>query len=189
MSGQRQRGFTLLEIMAVIFVIGLALSMVSLVINRGGPRDDIWDAIDRFLGMAYFASERAIISGETMGLLLEPPAWQVERGQRLDEVGWRYRWVTNSSEGWQELPNVPPVSLPPTIALTIYVDDNLWDWEAQIDRRTPVAAVYSSGDITPIRIELSDRREPDFTQTVEVNESGELVWAEAPEGPDNGKGF
>lgn len=184
MRRHRQLGFSLIEIMAVIFVIGLSLGMVGLVINRDGPRDDVWKAVEQFITLADFAGERAILSGETMGLLMEPPEWQVQRGQNIDDIGWRYRWVTSSSEGWMNLPNISPITLPPTMRLTVRVDDLVWDYEGQVDRTVPVAAYYSSGDITPIHIEFTDSREPGFSQNVEVNEEGELVWREAPERPE-----
>lgn len=179
-----QAGFSLLELMAVIFVIGLSLGMVSLTVSTGTAKSDVWDEIEKFMGIAQFASEKAILSGEAMGLKIEPPLWQVQRGQDPDEVGWRYRWVTNSSEGWQEIPNLPPVSLPPSMRLMIEVDDTLWDYENQLDRTVPVAAYYSSGDVTLISIEWTDEREPGFVQHIEVNESGQLVWLEAPEPPE-----
>lgn len=185
MQRHRHSGFSLLEVMAVIFVIGLSLGMVSVVVNRGGPKDDVWDAVEKFMGLADFASERAILSGETMGLLMEPPLWQAQaqRGLNPDDIGWRYRWVTSSSEGWMVLPNLPPVTLPPTMKLVVEVDDAVWDYEGQVDRTIPVAAYYPSGDVTPIRIQFSDTREPGFFQHIEVNEEGELVWLEAPEPP------
>lgn len=183
----RQAGFSLLELMAVIFVIGLSLGMVSLSVSTGGPKHDVWDEIEKFMGLAQFANEKAILSGEAMGLMIEPPLWQAQRGQYLEDIGWRYRWVTNSSEGWQEIPNLPPISLPPSMRLTIEVDETLWDYENQLDRTVPIAAYYSSGDITVFSIEWTDEREPGFRQHIEVNESGELVWREAPEPPEGGK--
>lgn len=180
---RRQTGFSLIEIMAVILVIGLGLSMVSLVIHHGGPKEDVFDAIDRFIGTANFASERAVLSGEAMGLLLEPPSWQVERGQRVEDIGWRYRWVTDSSEGWQNLAALPATTLPPTIQLAVEVDKMRWEYDDQLDRATPIAAYYSSGDVTDISIVFSDTRERGFTQTIEVDENGVLVWLEAPERP------
>ena len=41
------------------------------------------------------------------------------------------------------------------------MNELIWDPADQIDRTTPVAAYYSSGDITPIRIEFADEREDD----------------------------
>ena len=179
-----QRGFSLLELMAVILVIGMVLGMVSLTVRGGEAKDEVWETVEQFMLLAQFASERSILSGETSALYLEPPEWQIQRGQDPDDIGWRYRWMTSSSEGWQGLPNFPPIALPPTIRLTVEIDENLWDYEAQVDRTTPVAAYYPSGDVTQIRIEITDVREPGFSQHIEVDETGQLVWLEAPEPPE-----
>lgn len=187
MKLRAQGGFSLLELMAVILIIGMGLAMMSLAMRGGETKDEVWEAVEQFMLMAQFASERAVLSGETSALYLEPPEWQAERGQDLDEIGWRYRWLTSSSEGWQNLPNFPPISLPPTIRLVIEIDDALWDYEDQVDRTTPVAAYYPSGDLTPIRIEITDVREPGFSQHIEVDETGQLVWLEAPEPPEKEK--
>lgn len=181
---RHQAGFSLLELMVVILLIGLSLGMVSLTVSTGGAKNEVIDEIEKFMGLAQFASEKAILSGEAMGLMMEPPLWQTQRGQDPDDIGWRYRWVTNSSEGWQDVPNLPPVNLPPSMRLTIEVDETLWEYESQLDRTVPVAAYYSSGDVTVISIEWTDEREPGFVQHIEVNESGELVWREAPEPPE-----
>jgi general secretion pathway protein H len=177
-------GFSLIEILVVIFIIGLTLSIASLTINRGGPRDDLFDAIEMFMGQAQFAGDRAILSGETMGLLLEPPLWQAGRGENPDDIGWRYRWYTSSSEGWQVLPNMPAVTLPASIELEVEIDDMAWEYQDQLDRTTPLLAYYPTGDITPFAIVLHDKRERDFVQNIEVNENGDLVWVEAPTPPE-----
>ena len=187
MHTRRETGFSLIEMMVVIFVIGLSLSLVSLTINRGGPRDDLVDAVEQFMGFAQFAGERAILSGETMALMLEPPMWQAERGQNIDDIGWRYRWYTQSSEGWQEVPNLKPVSLPPTIDLLVEIDETEWDYEDQIDRSTPQIAYYPTGDITQFSIELRDERDRELSHHIEINENGELQWLEAPELPEADK--
>ena len=178
------QGFTLIEIMVVIFIIGLSLSVASLTLNRGGPRDEMYDAIEKFMGLAQFAGERAILSGETMGLIIEPPLWQAGRGDDIEDIGWRYRWYTASSEGWAELPNMPAETLPPSMELIIEVDDLLWDYEDQLDRATPLIAYYPTGDITPVAIVLRDERERGFEQNIKVDETGELKWLEAPEPPE-----
>jgi general secretion pathway protein H len=178
------RGFSLIELMAVIFIIGLGLAMVSVSVRWSDPQDEVFDTIEKFLMLTEFAGERAALSGESAALLLEPPEWQVERGQNMDDIGWRYRWLTNSSEGWVAIPNAEPISLPPTVHLEIRVNDTLWDYEDQVDRTVPVAVFSPSGEITPIEIEIFDERDPKFRQHIELNEEGELVWLEAPEKPE-----
>lgn len=187
MKIKAQGGFSLLELMAVILVIGMGLAMVSLTMRGGEPEEEVWNTIEQFMGLAQFASERAILSGETSALFLEPPEWQVQRGQSVDDIGWRYSWITSSSEGWQKMPNAPAITLPPTIQLTVEINEMLWDYESQVDRTTPVAAYYPSGEITPIRIEITDQRAPGFSQHIEVDETGQLVWLEAPEPPEGDK--
>lgn len=184
MKIKSQKAFSLIEILAVILVIGIGLAAVSLTVRGGDPKDTVWETIEQFLLIAEFAGERAILSGETSALYLEPPEWQVQRGQSIDDIGWRYRWLTSSSEGWLDMPNLTPITLPASIRLTIEIDEMEWDYESQVDRATPVAAYYSSGDITPIRIIISDVREPNFLQHIEVDETGQLVWLEAPEPPE-----
>ncbi len=178
------RGFSLVEILVVIFVIGLTLSIASLTINRGGPREDLYNAIETFMGVAQFAGDRAILSGETMGLLLEPPIWQAGRGENPNDFGWRYRWYTSSSEGWLVVANLPAITMPNSIELEVEIDDMLWDYEDQLDRATPQLAYYPTGDITPFSIVFLDKRERNFTQNIEVDENGDLSWVEAPEPPE-----
>ena len=181
---RRQAGFSLIELMAVIFVIGLSLSMVSLTVSTGSAETEVMDEIEKFMGLAQFANEKAILSGEAMGLMLEPPLWQAQRGQNLEDIGWKYRWVSNSSQGWQEVPNLPAVSLPASMQLVVEIDETVWKYESQLDRQVPIAAYYSSGDVSPIAIEISDKRERGFVQHIEVDETGNLVWLEAPQPPE-----
>lgn len=183
-SNEAHKGFTLLELMVVIVIIGFSLGIVGMTVNTGTAQSQMIDEIDKFMGIANFASERAILSGETMGLRIEPPLWQAQRGDNVDDIGWRYVWVTNSSEGWQSLPNIKYVTLPPSMDLIIEVDEELWDYEAQLDRSTPIAAYYSSGDVTEIRIELQDKEDSEISEVIEVDENGELVWLGAPEMPE-----
>lgn len=187
MRTRQQRGFSLLEIMVVIMIIGLSLGMVGLSVSGGGPRDDIWNNIEKFMGMSQFATEHAILTGESVGLRIEPPSWQAERGQLADDFGWRFQWVALVDDAWVPIAALPTIDFPPTVRMVVQVEEQLWRYDTQLDRTIPVAAFYPSGDITSIAIEFSDEREPGFTQHVEVDETGELVWVEAPEPPEVSK--
>ena len=170
--------------MVVILIIGFSLGIVGMSVDGDSAQHDVVENIEEFMGIANFASERAILSGESMGLLLEPPLWQAKRGEPLEGIGWRYRWLSNSSEGWIELPNLKARSLPPSMELTIEVDDLLWNHDLHLDRTTPIAAYYSSGDVTVIKIEITDTRDPDVYEVIEVDENGVLVWRGAPVPPE-----
>ena len=170
-------GFSLIEIMVVIFIIGISISVVSLVVSRGGPQEELQEIAERFATVGSFASERAILTNQPVGLMLEPPAWQAEDysgpGNR-----WRYRWQRMTSTGWQDEPELAPVALPATVHLDVTVEGQLWEWQEAPEVRLPMAVFYPSGEVTQFSIEFRDERVPEFSQQVAVNEWGELEWLE-----------
>lgn len=181
LSQSRARGFTLLEILAVIAVLGIAMASVTLTIGRGGPESQLTDKLEQFMAVSHFAADRAVLSGEPMGLLLEPPEWQSDSEYDWDKLGWRYRWQEGTSTGWSDVPEIPAISFDPETKFTILIDDIKWRWEELLDRSLPVTAYYSTGDITDVLIEITDERLPGYKQTIHVNEYGELEWKELAE--------
>ena len=121
-----QRGFSLMELMAVLLVVGLALGIVTVSVGHGGPEKQLYDKLDQFLIQSDFAVEHAVVSGEALGIMLEPPDWQVAANPELDpdEIGWKYRWQILTEKGWQDVPNMPAVSLPPDIEIDVIISKN-----------------------------------------------------------------
>ncbi|TVZ37270.1 general secretion pathway protein H [Alteromonadaceae bacterium 2753L.S.0a.02] len=170
-------GFTLLEILVVLVVVAVAMGGASLAIDSGGPEKELGDMVEKFTAYAEHASEMAVLSGEPMGLLLEPPSWQSEN---LD-AGWRFRWQKLTYEGWVDYEYLPPVNIPNTINLFVTIEGELWEWEDAPKVKLPAIAFYPGGDLTYFEIEfLLD----DFSETsehVKVDEWGRIVWVEKEE--------
>lgn len=165
--------------MVVIFVIGISVGMVSLVVGRGGPDTELRQLVDRFATLSDFASERAVLTNQPVGLLLEPPAWHKEVDENLDR-SWRYRWQTMGLTGWQDEAGLEAVTLPSTVLLDVTIEGQMWEWEDAPETKLPVAVFYPSGEVTRFAIEFRDERIPDFSQNVKVNNWGEVVWLEEP---------
>jgi general secretion pathway protein H len=179
-----QGGFSLMELMAVLMVVGLALGIVTVSIGHGGPEKQLYDKLEQFLIQSDFATEHAVISGEALGILLEPPTWQVAENPELDldSVGWRYRWQIYGPKGWQDVPNMPPVSLPPDIEMEVTIGKKRWDWRAKTtDKKSPVVSISPSGEITQFVFEIKHSLMRDFVQHIELSEDGAIVWREAAE--------
>ncbi len=180
----RQGGFSLMELMAVLLVVGLALGIVTNSVGRGGPEQQLYEKLEQFLVQSDFASEHAVISGEALGILLEPPAWQVAENPELDldNVGWRYRWQIYGPKGWQDIHNMPAVSLPPDIEMDVTIGKKRWDWRAKTtDKKSPVVSISPSGEITQFVFEIKHTLVRDFVQHIELSEEGAIVWREAAE--------
>ncbi|VVN45227.1 hypothetical protein PS862_00407 [Pseudomonas fluorescens] len=87
------RGFTLLELMIVIVLIGVLLGMVSFATGPNPKRQARQEA-DGIVRMIHQLRERAVLAGQEHGLRLSVDGY---RAMRLDVRGWEpvtalYRW-------------------------------------------------------------------------------------------------
>ena len=170
-----------MELMAVLMIVGMGLGLVTLAIGHGGPEKEMYDKLDQFMVQSDFASEHAVVSGEAMGLLLEPPQWQVEEKQDIDDIGWRYRWQKLGVKGWENVTTMEAVSFPPTVDIEVTLGGKRWDWAKFADKKNPIISISPSGEISPFVMQLKDKRLMDFAQHLEVGKEGEIVWREAAE--------
>jgi len=93
---QRCRGFTLLELMIVIVLIGVLLGMVSFATGSNPARQARQEA-HGIVGVIQQMRERAVLDGQEFGLRLSVEGYRV---MRLDVQGWEpmaafYRWPEN----------------------------------------------------------------------------------------------
>lgn len=90
------RGFTLLELMIVIVLIGVLLGMVSFATGPSPVRQARQEA-DALVRMIHQLRERAVLAGQEHGLRLSVDGY---RAMRLESRGWEpvtalYRWPEN----------------------------------------------------------------------------------------------
>lgn len=174
----RCTGFTLIEILAVVFIIGIAASGVLVFIGQGGAEKSVDDAVERFVGISEYMSELSILSGEPVGLLLEPPDWQ---DNPLDS-GWRYRWQKmESATGWKDIEEIDQVEFDTKMELAVFIDETPWEYENAPEERVPLVAFYPSGEVTPFEIEFTHEDLPGESETVYVDVWGSVVWKERQE--------
>ncbi|MEZ5568143.1 MAG: prepilin-type N-terminal cleavage/methylation domain-containing protein [Halioglobus sp.] len=163
-AARRSRGFSLIELLVVLLVIGMAASLVSLSVGSGG-QDTLLEAQVRNLAdTAAYALDEAQFTGRDHGLLLE----QVD-----DDGEWRYawRWQARALDGWQAPPGEPEVfaeqRLPAGIALELEIENAPFSevgLEDAEESRGPQVVLYASGETTVGAINV--RRVQD----------GELLW-------------
>ncbi|MDP2227620.1 MAG: type II secretion system minor pseudopilin GspH [Moraxellaceae bacterium] len=68
-------GFTLLEVLMVVLVVGILSSIVLLNINLGGPERRMADETERLASVLSLAAEEAVMQNREYGLLLEEQAY------------------------------------------------------------------------------------------------------------------
>ncbi|TKB47644.1 type II secretion system protein GspH [Ferrimonas sediminicola] len=84
---RHQSGFTLLEIMLVLVLIGVAAMSVTLTVG-GDPRQETLDkAANEFAAVVSMALEESVISGQELGLVVESDHYLFTRFN-LDKNDW-----------------------------------------------------------------------------------------------------
>lgn len=170
---RRLRGFSLIELLVVLVVIGLAVGMVSLTITLDEPAAVVREESDGFVEKMRFALDDAIFSGETLGLYIVPGDLQQP---------WRYGWLRYRDRQWQMQTDVLALQrLPGWMMLELRVENepvDLVQLSAANTQPQPVIAIYPSGEITPfvLRFYSSEHGVADGVgRRVLLDSSGQLV--------------
>lgn len=161
---QRVRGFTLIELMVVLLLIGLAIGMVNL--NLGGSEDrQARYFVDQLAALLHYADENAALQGDLLGL-----QFNTETNGDL-----QLSWARNRGGDW--LPAEPPFvtqTLPEFLALEVRVDDQPVDLLKEA--KTPQVIFSGSGEMTDF--ELRFRRNEQPLGFIAVDFTGDLVQAD-----------
>ncbi len=172
----RQTGFTLLELMMVVLVMGMALGLVSLAIGRD-DRSDARREAEEFMRRASFVAEQALLNTQVLGLFVEP------RGQAnsLNDQ-WCYSWRRWLGHSWQEVSEaLDEHCLPAELQLELVVETETWTYDAKRTPQPPVLVFHPSGESTRLELaiypaERFDQRDPDAVQRIEVDMLGQMRW-------------
>jgi general secretion pathway protein H len=145
-------GFTLIEILVVLVIIGIVISLAVLTIGVTGRDSQIDEEGRRIEGLLMLLHDRALIEGRDFGMRVEPSAYQFEyydtrkmRWLPLDqEREFRRRRLPNGMSFRLELDSVEVVLKAP--------DPNAADSGAL--PTPPQLSIAASGDGTPFRLTL-----------------------------------
>lgn len=138
-------GFTLLEVMVVLLIIGVSIGFISL--NVGPRRQVVEEEANRLAALLNLAQEEAILTGNEYAL----------------EVGLgAYRFVQRLEEGWLEFAIdevFRPRTLPAELRLHLTIDgERIPPSALTTENNDAPLRIYllSSGEITPFDIVLED---------------------------------
>jgi len=176
---KQQRGFSLIEMMAVVFLVAIAFSMSVFLFSGKDQERKLIKSIERFTILSQYASEMSGVNSEAYGLIVVPPAW---RDDPLTQ-GWQYRWQRLSVGGWIDVEEFGIEEFIPGTELAITIENQLWKYDEDEPPKTlvPIIGFFPGGDITPFEIEISHQELDTETQHIEVNAWGDIVWRERAE--------
>jgi type II secretion system protein H len=151
-TGGRPAGFSLLEILLVLMIMGLIVGMVGLSVTSGSRPHRVDAAAREFVDIAEYAMDEAQLSGTDLGVRIDyedTPEGTVYSYQWLQRAGntWRLAPFDQDTYGRRELP------LNVTVVLEIEEDETeLEQRDGERDEGLPPApqvVFYASGEAVP----------------------------------------
>ncbi|MBV7316696.1 type II secretion system minor pseudopilin GspH [Shewanella sp. NIFS-20-20] len=76
MRTNRQRGFTLLEVLLVVLLMGIAATAVTLSIGNNGPQQQLDKSANQFMTAVRVVLDEAILNGQFVGVVIEPDSYE-----------------------------------------------------------------------------------------------------------------
>ncbi|MDM8350132.1 type II secretion system minor pseudopilin GspH [Pseudomonas sp. sp1636] len=144
------RGFTLVELLVVIVIIGSLIGLAVLSTGIAGPARELRNEAERLAGLIGVLAEEAVLDNREYGLLLNAEGYRVLRYDPL-------------SAHWQALADKPH-RLPAWAELRVELEGEALQLpQPAAEPRSaanpvPQLLLLSSGELSPFRLYLSERR-------------------------------
>ena len=140
-------GFTLLELLLVILIIGIILSFAALSIGRGNERA-IEDEMRRLAGLIELAAQEATLESHELAVQFN---------------GNKYEFLTFEDNKWERITNDDTFrarTLPKEMLLSVRIEDEPVKLGTETSQETeavlPRIYLLSSGEITPFQLTLKE---------------------------------
>lgn len=172
----RQSGFTLIELMVVVLIMGLGLGLVALSVGRDGSTM-ARDEAEQFMLRADFVAEQVVLNSEVIGLFVEP-----RDVINSSDYQWCYRWQRLRNNSWEELSDaLEERCLPSALQVEMVVENEPYEYDPEVDTPTPVVVFYPSGESTVFELAIYDADQrltgtQDAIQRIEIDMMGTLRW-------------
>jgi general secretion pathway protein H len=143
---KHNRGFTLLEVMMVIVVVGIMASLVQFNFNSNRPEDLLKRASERFVAVFDVASEYALLNNVEIGLIISDNS---------------YQFLGYDGVRWSEVPEQPLFALynlSEGLIMTLKLDDLPIEEPLLFDAAAYVEQQKSSEDTSPSSIDCADEK-------------------------------
>jgi general secretion pathway protein H len=153
-----QRGFTLIEVMVVVIIIGVLINFVTISFSRNSPQDQLKTEAQRLSSLIGLASEEALLRSVLIGVDIGEEEYGF---MRLEEGNWVP--MDDNLFRTRELPEGMLFSIASTQQIGEDEEENL-----------PEIILLNSGEMTPFELKLSSDRIDSYYRLT-GNEMGERI--------------
>ncbi|MFQ5487017.1 MAG: type II secretion system minor pseudopilin GspH [Gammaproteobacteria bacterium] len=150
------RGFTLLELLVVVLIIGITLGLVVPSLNPDRERG-LDEESRRLAALIRLGAEEAVLQGREYAVELAPDG---------------YRFLALEGDKWLPLQDelLHPRQLPDNLHLEVFFEGERFDFLRAEEEENPRLYILSSGEMTPMEILLSGSdSEHNYRIVIDIN--------------------
>jgi general secretion pathway protein H len=147
----RQAGFTLIEIMVVLVILGTLIGLAVLSTGIAGPSRELRNEAERLSGLIGVLADEAVLDNREYGLWFDAASYQVLR-------------YDSAKANWQAVDRTPH-QLPAWAVLTLELEGAAMklpsanaEENEKTSERSPQVLILSSGELSPFRLQMAERK-------------------------------
>lgn len=143
-SARRARGFTLIELLVVLVILGSLIGLAVLGTGLAEPSRELRGEAERLAGLIGVLADEAVLDNREYGLSFTREGYRV------------LRYDPRRGE-WQALDRQAH-RLPDWAELDVEVEGEVLRLPGAVGALAPQLLILSSGELTPFRLRLAERR-------------------------------
>lgn len=177
MGLRRASGFTLIEILVVLIIVGLLASLAVVNLSGGARQQEMQNAVRDLYLLMQTASEQAIFNNQEIGLV-------------FDEQSYRFVVFDDAERAWQIQPDrlFRPRSLPEWLVVTSIIENDLPRLAgANEDKIQPDVVFFSSGEVTPFEMSVSASGKVPVVHVIESEGFDGIHWQDPSDSSDEAR--
>ncbi|WP_263079725.1 type II secretion system minor pseudopilin GspH [Endozoicomonas sp. Mp262] len=179
---RQYQGFTLLEVLLVLVLMGLAVSIVLPNLKPDDSDSVIKTEARRFAALVQVAHETALISGKDLGIKV---------------TDHRYEFMVWQKGHWEQLTRdrlLVPVTLKKALKLSIRPGESVWKEALEQEsknngillsektdskKKEPNLFIWSSGELSPAEVTFAADKKNGHQQRIILHETGQIELKDA----------
>ena len=146
-------GFTLIEILVVMFIVGIMMGIAVVRLPSLSSNAELIEEAERLMALLNMAADEAVISGTELG-------FDIKKNE------YKFYAMANDTGKWQVLDYAP--FLPRQVAEGVNISLKLEGRSSKQvkDTKAPTVMLLSSGETTPVEINLTQRSRTDLEKVI-----------------------